>query len=521
MSHDLAPRPGLIERARMWVSRLLVPVPLVATSGAPIGARPQYSARTAMSSAAAFPWVWAAVQAIATDLSGLPLRAMRETVKTEGRRRRVEVEFDDAHPILRLLQRPNPRESGVRFRRQVYADFVLTGNAYVWRTGEGVGAILQRLHPAHVEPMISQRTGLVEGYRFGDRTLSADEVLHIADISWTDDASAVLGESVIRCLHSGLVASKESRAQAAKAAKRGRLEMLLSPSDPIANMGREAGERLKEAYEAAVQNGDGVVVLNKAIEATPLSFSPRELEYQALNEQVRDEISAAMGVPPVRLGLPTANYGTAKQQMRQYMERLQRIGCLFDDEISRLVVGEDVRIVHDFTDVEALQTSVTERQMRASVWVTGFGVTPKDAARYEGFDDAPIPEGVTSDDVKAPRRPATEVEEPQAAGLRLEHAVARYLLLAADRYQAAALDGVLEDGAWLLVERGRMLAALEQACVEAKRADATAAHVTELLAETVRQYAETRDADAALGVRTLRAFGIDHARALARALEAA
>jgi HK97 family phage portal protein len=520
MSNELALRPGLVERARQWVTRMLVPMPLVATSGAPIGARPQYSARTAMSSAAAFPWVWASVQAIATDLSGLPLRGVRETVRTEGRRRYIEREFDDAHWVLRLLQKPNPRESGVRFRRQVYADFVLTGNAYVWRIGEGSTASLQRLHPAHVTPMLDARTGLVEEYQWGDRKLPAEEVLHIADISWTDDVSAVLGESVVRCLHDGLTASKESRQQAARAAKRGRLEMLLAPTDPVGTMGPEASARLKEAYESAVQRGDGVVVLNKAIEATPLSFSPRELEYQALNEQVRDEISAAFGVPPVRLGIPTANYGTAKQQMRQYAERLQRIAALFDDEISRLVIGEDVRICHDFTDLEALQTSFTERQMRASVWVTAFGVSPKEAARYEGFDDAPIPADVTADDVRAPRRPATEVNEPQAAGLSTEQAIHRYLVLAADRYQIAANEGAIDDG-WQLVERGRLLGALEVAGVEAKRAEAVAAHVTGLLSEAVRQYAETRDADAALGVRTLRAFGVEHARHLARTLEAA
>jgi HK97 family phage portal protein len=520
MSHELAVRPNVIERARQWLARMLVPSPLYVASGASIGVQAQYSARTAMSAAAAFPWVWAAVQAIATDLSGLPLRAQRERVRTEGSRRIVSFEYDDTHPILRLLQKPNPQQSGVRFRRQVYADFVLTGNAYVWRIGQGPGTVLQRLHPAHVSPQVNPRTGLVDSYLWGQQVIPADQLLHIADISWTDDTSAVLGESVIRCLHDGLVAQQESRKQAARAAKRGRLEMLLSPTDPVANMGPEASQRLKDAYEGAVQRGDGVVVLNKAIEATPLSFSPRELEYQVLNEQVRDETSAAMGVPPVRLGLPTANYGTAKQQMRQYTERLQRIAALFDDEISRLVVGEDVRIVHDFTDVEALQSSYTERQMRASVWVTGFGVSPAAAARYEGFDDAPVPEDATPDDVRAPRRPATPVEEPQAAGFALELAVSRYLAQAADRYQMAALDGELDD-AWQLVERGRLLAALEGAGVAPERAASAAAHVTGLLAETVRQYAETREADAALGVRTLRAFGAEHARHLARTLEAA
>lgn len=39
---------------------------------------------------------------------------------------------DDAHPLLALLSRPNPREGGARFLEGVYGHLMVSGNAALW-----------------------------------------------------------------------------------------------------------------------------------------------------------------------------------------------------------------------------------------------------------------------------------------------------------------------------------------------------------------------------------------------------
>jgi hypothetical protein len=264
--------------------------------------------------------------------------------------------------------------------------------------------------------------------------------------------------------------------------------MLIRPKEIHGTLGKTGAKRIKEEYEKVTQAGDGLLVLGKAMEATPLSLTMRDLEFEKLLTMTRDEVIALFGVPPVRIGLPGANYGTARQQMRTYWETLRHWARLIDEKLSR-------------TDVEALQTSRTERQMRASVWVTGFGVPPADAARYEGFLDAPIPEADPAD-MRAPRRPPTEVVEPQEAGLALASVLERWSCT----YQAFALEGEIPEGAELCL----------RAELSTHLGTERGTRAAGLIHGAVREYVRHADADAVLGVRQLRCFGPEMIQAITR-----
>lgn len=469
-------------------------------------AAPTYNAENALSSIAAFPWVYACTQAIVTDLAGLPLIAVRDLPNGQK-----EIVRD--HPVLDLLKRPHPQCSGARMRRQLYADFVLSGEAVLRRIETSAGEVLTRLHPVDVSPEIDPRSGLILFYQWGNEKLDPAEVLYIADIGWIRGIRASRGTSPIQSLESGLMAAQDARNHARKAAKRGRLEMLLRPSDVRTQFGKSGVEAVKETYTAAARAGDGVLVLNRALEATPLSMSPKELEFSQLATDVRDETLAALGVPPVRVGLPGANYGTAKQQTRIYWERLRHTASLFDDEFSRLT-GDGTRIEHDFTNVEALQTSYTERQMRASVWVTGFGVPPADAAAYEGFHDAPIPGATAAEDMRAPRRPGTSTEEPRERDLTVAGVIEFWLMGARERFASQAAEGSILPASEMW-EAGRLEQSLTACGVDRERASRIAANAAAIVTESVSQYVASAGTDAVVGLGSLRVFSSRFAAALA------
>lgn len=351
------------------------------SSGA--GAQPDYPLEASEVAFATNPWVYTCIQAIATDLSGVPLVA--ETGTGINRKQ------DSDHWLLRLIERPHPKLGGRKFRKQLVADLAGYRTAYirVWRDTSGRPYQLGRIHPSTIKAKLTS-DGEVIGWLIGQRTLQWNEVRQIADISLSSSESFVYGESPIRALSLGLQVDRDSRRHAGRSAKRGRLEMMVSPTEQGVSLGKDQIAKVTEGYRDAVENGHGLYVVGMGMNASPLSLSAREAEFLGILDRSRAEVLAAFGVPETRAGGPAANYGTSKQQMRMYWETLQGMAALIDDELSALA-DDGVRIRHVFNQVESLQTSRTEQQSRGATWIQAFGLSAQDAARYEGFVDMPAP----------------------------------------------------------------------------------------------------------------------------------
>lgn len=494
--------------------------PLEVASAGSIPVVQGYPTQRSMSAMAAFPWVRACVLAVVDDLSGLPLYAVEED-SAGGRARQ------SSNPVLDALRRPGSI-TGRRLRRQLLVDFLLTGNAYIYvpsPAGMALGlSPLIRLHPSLVE-VECNAYGLVTGYKYnGIDRYSTEEVLHVADVSWADNVEQVLGESAIRTLHDDLTSMKAAKEMSARAAKRGRPDFLVSSKDPNVGLGKDGARKVAEAIEGALSRGHGALVVDEALDVTPLGLTPHDIEFQQQNEATIYAILAVFGVVPVRVGLPGANYGTAKTQMRSYWERLQHLAALFDDEISRLTGNPRVRIEHDFTSVDALQVAQTERLERVAAWVA-IGADPREAAEYEGFINPPVAAGAaTNGDLADRRRPAREPEEPQGTRRSMGDDLRDYLAAAARRYTAAirehAGDPTRFDLRHSEAERLRVVLGRHLSLEVAERyADHVAAQTAAVVLDAVTRAAV--DGLHQIDVAHLAAFGPTRARALCESMERA
>lgn len=447
---EIAERPGLIARLRErldgWVRQVLAPTEVsVWSGGAGSAVRPQYPALRSMAALAGFAWVRACVRAKVDDTGGLPLVATRGRGQTE--------QLAD-HPFLALMRDPSPGITETVFRRQLEADLVLTGNAYLWLLSTADGWELHRLHPSHVSAELDKRGRIVRWRVQGERLIPASQVWHVRDVSWSDDLTALYGESPIRTLHEGLVGVRAARRHAAKQADRGRPDVILSLDSPG---GDKAPREIGEGYEANAAAGKRAFVVSKGVTVQPVTWSPADLQFTELDTRLRDETLAVLRVPPTRAGIPQANYAVAKAELRDYWGSLVVSDLrLLEDAytgIAHVVGGSlDVVIRHDVSAVEALQTSYDQRQARAGFWVTVMGATPAAAAAYEGFRDAPV--GDVAGGQRA-ERPAREVDDQPNRQAVVERALAAWLRLAAERLQdtepepeaeAFRLAGVLELG---------------------------------------------------------------------------
>lgn len=442
-----------------------------------------YPTDWSMATMARFPWVWTCVRAVAGDLAGLPLIAVRRA--PGGSRRTGQRQIVSDEPALRLLEQPSAGVTGYHLRKQLLVDYLLTGITYAWRASD---IELIRLHPSCVTPRVVGISQTIVGYgvrywdgaRLHEIEVAPSAMLCVRDVSWSPGPEGALPESAIRCLHDDLTMELGAKKLAAEQAKRGRPDVMFSSEK--SSLGPDKIREINERWTESVVKGRGAFTVGADLKATILSWAPREFEYSARSADVRDTVLAVFEVPPARAGLSSANYGTQKQQMRTYWESLVRRARGFDDAFS-LLASPGVRIEHDFSDVESLQVSYSERLIRVQTHVS-LGMTPADAYAYEGFDDAAVPDVpmAAAPGVARPVKP----EEPQgdkAIGADL----AAYLAEAVGRYRAiadAATDGastrLLE--AW---ETERLFAVLD-AHLDAADARAWAADIVGSTVEAAR-----------------------------------
>lgn len=417
-----------------WVTQILAPIEIGAGgsgSGPADEVWPSWSPTRALSALATSPWARACIRARCDDTAGLPLMAVR------GRRDALPL---DDHPFLELMRRPSPGVSETALRRQIMADLTATGNAYFWLRRLGDWWEVHRLHPEHVRAEV--RDGVITGWRVGyiGRRLTTREVYHVHDVCWSPDVDMVYGESPLRALDPGMRAVQSSREHATTSARRGRPDLILS-FDANTSISQDRAEDIAIDAEQQLSRGRGVFVVGGGVAVHPVQWSPKEVQFEGLDDRVRDETLAVLRVPPTKAGVPQANYAVSRSELREYWGALI-VGDLrlLEDAYTAMAheVGGsmDVAIRHDVSGVEALQVSYDQRQARAGYWVTVFGADPAQAAAYEGFRDAPTGTGTPT---QAMTRPAKEVSDQPARQM-----VAGYLRGAADRLQGGGGDAAEE-----------------------------------------------------------------------------
>ena len=399
---------GALTVRSSWLTRMLQRMGLMHVEehnagsdfGVETAREPGYSALQAMSAYAAFPWVKAVVNAKATDLSGLPLKLVFGTG--------ADAEVITDHELLDLLGQPSERVNGLLYRRQQWVDKDLTGNAYGLMIGAGPRPqSVLRLHPYRVR-IQSMNDGQIDCYQYDQRGGHArydwSTVLHTRGASWEDDPTGLFGSGLIRALHNDLSADLAASKTSAKAAAKGRPDALISPKDSGQPWTATQVGLIKASVNQKLADAEGgALILGGAAEYKPLSWTPKDMEFQALRLHVREAVLAAAGVPPSRVSLPTANYATAKEGDRTYWMSLQGEAALLDAEWTRLAKRWDPRfsVRHDFSAVPALQEDRTAQVERVHKWWT-MGLSLPDAAAFEGFDDLPEPETLSRPSSSAP-----------------------------------------------------------------------------------------------------------------------
>jgi HK97 family phage portal protein len=245
------------------------------------------------------------VNRISLDLAGLEIKLY----KRRGRRRADWLEVE-AHPLLDLMERPNPLFTG--------PDLVQLTQTHLELTGMGFWLILEnRLgRPAQVWPLYPHLLTRIETGRDSDQVIKAfwfrsdsgQEVrLDPAQVlyqRYPHPENLVYGASTIQQQAFAFDINLAFKVYHRKLLQnQARPDTVLSSDQHLT---KEDADRAKTAWRSAFGGPDqagGVVVLGAGLKAEPFSINARDGEFMNLAGWTQDEILAAFGVPAGKLGL--------------------------------------------------------------------------------------------------------------------------------------------------------------------------------------------------------------------------
>ena len=274
------------------------------------------------------------------------------------------------HPLLALLERPNPRQAGASFLEALYGHLLISGNAYV--EPAEAGETLRELHllrPDRVAVVCDAQgwpVGLehrTDKAKRGVALGAAGEggALHLALFHPLDDHGGFPPlEAALMALDTHNAAGRWNKALLDNSAR---------PSGALVYAPKEGGQmsadqfdRLKAELEQG-HTGPGragrPLLLEGGLDWKSMGLSPKDMDFIEAKHSASRDIALAFGVPPMLLGIPGdntyANYAEANRAFYR-MTVLPLVARTLREFSAWLApaFGADLRFWYDADQVDGL-----------------------------------------------------------------------------------------------------------------------------------------------------------------------
>jgi len=227
------------------------------------------------------------------------------------------------HPILALLDRPNPQQSGKEYFRELVSFFLLAGNAYTERVEVGgQPRELYQLRPDRMS-IIPSKTGSPSAYVYTGPTNAKitfnsedNDIWHMKAFNPLDDW---YGQSPVEAGSFAIDQSNESMAW-----MQSLMQNSARPSGALTvgadtSLSDEAFARLKAQIEeqySGSENAGRPMLLEGGLDWKQMGLSPTDMGIIETKFSAARDVALAFGVPPQLIGVPGdntyANYSEAR-----------------------------------------------------------------------------------------------------------------------------------------------------------------------------------------------------------------
>ena len=336
------------------------------------------------------PVVYRAVRMVAEAAASVPWLLKEGTA-----------ELDD-HPLLTLLAKPNPHQSGADLLEALYGHLLIAGNAYAEAvTVDGAVRELYALRPDRMS-VVPDASGWPAAFEYAanGRTVRFSQdgegvapILHVTAFHPLDD---YYGFPPLEAAQVSLDVHN-----AANAWNKALLDNAARPSGALvykgengANLSEEQFERLREELGAnfsGAGNAGRPLLLEGGLTWQTMSLSPKDMDFMELKHGAAREIALAFGVPPMLLGIPGdntyANYREANLAFwrQTVLPLVGRFAASFSGWLGPAFggsAGEGLKLSYDADAVDAL--SVEREALWRRVNEADF-ITPDEKRQAVGY----------------------------------------------------------------------------------------------------------------------------------------
>ena len=357
-------------------------------------------------------WHYVAIRAIAAQVSQADVNAYRDLPENSifsenwnpnyGLKKAYSLAADRGEPIdrddplLDILRRPNPQQSGSMFRFEQVLQLRLTGKCLIWNMRNALGKVVRRyiLPTAIVEPRMPTpeypygsfyvkpelaRLGGIQGWFFAGSYLPA--------LGWHVDArevqSIVDPHPIFRDDGTSPIAASAQWTEQAKMIDNARTNhMRNGPNTDLhvhinGEMDQSDLDNAQARFNAKYAGHDnaGRVIFTSGtedgVQVTPLTFHPHDMEYNAGFEQMRDAILAIHHVPPLAAGIEQASgreglYAPLKQFVFFTVQPILNMLAEEDTESWVWQYGENVYVEYEAKTIDDPEDDRAEAELLMS-----------------------------------------------------------------------------------------------------------------------------------------------------------
>lgn len=298
--------------------------------------------------------------------------------------------------------RPNPYQSAQDFRKNIFTDFILEGNAFIYFDG----VFMYHLPAAKVEILTDEKT-FIRGYRYnGTVDFKESEVFSFKDISsdsiYRGTSRLNSAERSIKILYSMQEFQENFFNNGAV------FGLVLTTDNTLSQVAKEKTIAYWMQKYNAKQGGKRPLILDSGLKPHNIAQSNfKDMDFDVSIKTHSEKIMQALGVPPILLA--GGNNANISPNLRLfYLETVLPIVRSYVSAVERYF-GYDVEAIT--TTVSALQPELKDIASYHATLVNGGIISPNEARQELRFEAKP-----GHDDLRVPANIAGSAANPSQGG---------------------------------------------------------------------------------------------------------
>ena len=312
---------------------------------------------------------------------------------------------------LLLNKEPNPFQDISSFRRNLFTDYLLDGNIFIYYDGVHLYHL-----PANKMTVHASKTTFVDHYSFdgGSQKFSPNEIIHVKENSFY---SIYRGVSRLKPALRTMILMRRMRDFQDNFFKNGAVPGLVLKSPNT--LSEKIKERMIQSWQARYSpdaGGRRPLILDGGIEVDDLSnVNFRELDFQSAIAENEKIVLKSLGVPPIMLD--SGNNANIRPNMRMYyLETILPIVKKLNIAYERFF---GFCVTEDITDIPALQPELRDAAAYYTSLVNSGIITPNEArvamnfVEMDGCETIRVPANIAGSAVDPTQggRPVEETPE--------------------------------------------------------------------------------------------------------------